>query len=212
MLKSIIFTVSLVLSAMAFAQDTRTFFFAQVGNSYSAAIFSSDPDIGRRITRTEIVLLLRVHPGSDASEFFTDILLPIDTDAGTSVFTLSGVQQNWSGSGDFEFLDETPDYNGTLRAGRYGAETFGVHGEILDGSGITVYLDPPRCVTDIDDGSGSGTPDGGVTIDDLLYYLLLFGDGDARADLDDGSGTGSPDGGVTIEDLLFFLARFDLGC
>jgi hypothetical protein len=33
---------------------------------------------------------------------------------------------------------------------------------------------PPACVADVDDGSGSGTPDGGVTIDDLLYFLLRF--------------------------------------
>lgn len=68
------------------------------------------------------------------------------------------------------------------------------------------------CVADFDDGSGTGTPDGGVTIDDLLYYLNLFVEGDAAADIDDGSGNGTPDGGVTIDDLLFFLARFDAGC
>ncbi len=70
----------------------------------------------------------------------------------------------------------------------------------------------PRCPADVDDGTGNGTPDGGVTIEDLLYYLALFGDGDARADLDDGSGTGTPDGGVTIEDLLYFALRYQGGC
>lgn len=70
----------------------------------------------------------------------------------------------------------------------------------------------PGCVADIDDGSGSGQCDGGVTIDDLLYYLIIFDEGDVRADVDDGSGTGTPDGGVTIDDLLYFLARFDAGC
>ena len=30
------------------------------------------------------------------------------------------------------------------------------------------------CVADVDDGSGSGVPDGGVTIDDLLYFLLRY--------------------------------------
>ena len=28
--------------------------------------------------------------------------------------------------------------------------------------------------SDVDDGSSTGTPDGGVTIDDLLYYLQRF--------------------------------------
>ena len=70
----------------------------------------------------------------------------------------------------------------------------------------------PVCVADVDDGTGSGTPDGGVTIDDLLYYLAIFNIGDVSADVDDGSGTGTPDGGVTIDDLLYYLARFNAGC
>lgn len=68
------------------------------------------------------------------------------------------------------------------------------------------------CVADFDDGSGSGVPDGGVTIDDLLYYLGLFGDGASCADVDNGTFTGTQDGGVTIDDLLYFLARFADGC
>jgi photosystem II stability/assembly factor-like uncharacterized protein len=70
----------------------------------------------------------------------------------------------------------------------------------------------PPCVVDMDNGSGTGTPDGGVTIDDLLFYLALFDAGDVRADVDNGTATGTPDGGVTIDDLLYFLIRFDLGC
>lgn len=72
-------------------------------------------------------------------------------------------------------------------------------------------MDRP-CFADLDDGSATGTPDGGVTIDDHLYYTAIFADGLAAADLDDGSMTGTPDGGVTTEDLLFFLARYADGC
>lgn len=68
------------------------------------------------------------------------------------------------------------------------------------------------CPADRDDGSGLGHPDGGVTIDDLLYYLGIFGEGSAAADIDDGSGTGTRDGGVTIDDLLYYLVRFEEGC
>lgn len=79
-----------------------------------------------------------------------------------------------------------------------------------------LFLLDPRphvsCPADVDDGTATGTPDGGVTIDDLLYFLVLFGDGSVGADLDDGSGQGRPDGGVTIEDLLFYLDHFTAGC
>jgi hypothetical protein len=79
----------------------------------------------------------------------------------------------------------------------------------------TYLLEVPErgsCFADLDDGSGTGTPDGGITVDDLLYYLALFEAGDIDADVDDGSGLGHPDGGVTIDDLLFFLLRFEQGC
>lgn len=68
------------------------------------------------------------------------------------------------------------------------------------------------CVGDVDNGSGNGVCDGGVTIDDLLYYLSEFSAGTTRADVDDGSGHGTPDGGVTIDDLLYYLFRFEAGC
>lgn len=68
------------------------------------------------------------------------------------------------------------------------------------------------CVADTDDGNATGTCDGGVTVDDLLYYLGRFESGAAQADVDDGSGLGSPDGGVTIDDLLYYLGRFEAGC
>jgi len=68
------------------------------------------------------------------------------------------------------------------------------------------------CAADLDDGSGTGVQDGGVDINDLLYFLAAFEAGSALADLDDGSQSGSPDGGVDINDLLFFLTHFESGC
>ncbi|MGD9789671.1 MAG: agmatine deiminase family protein [Phycisphaerales bacterium] len=81
-----------------------------------------------------------------------------------------------------------------------------------DSDAAFTILGTNPCVADFDDGTGSGTPDGGVTIDDLLYYIAYFNLGAIRTDIDDGSGTGTPDGGVTIDDLLYFLARFNQGC
>ncbi|QQS08366.1 MAG: hypothetical protein IPK69_10235 [Phycisphaerales bacterium] len=78
---------------------------------------------------------------------------------------------------------------------------------------LTLDFTPaPTCVADVDDGTGSGTPDGGVTVDDLLYYLTIYGQGALAADVDDGSGTGTTDGGVTVDDLLYYLTRFNAGC
>lgn len=71
---------------------------------------------------------------------------------------------------------------------------------------------PEPCVADFDDGSATGTRDGGVTVDDLIYYLQLFEVGDVAADVDDGSGTGQRDLGVTIDDLVYFISRFEGGC
>ncbi len=79
---------------------------------------------------------------------------------------------------------------------------------------LTVTYTPLQnvCPADLDDGSGTGTPDAGVDINDLLYFLVQFEAGSEDADLDNGSGTGTPDGGVDINDLLYFLLRFEGGC
>jgi uncharacterized membrane protein len=76
----------------------------------------------------------------------------------------------------------------------------------------TIPMPPVACPADLDNGSGTGTPDGGVDVNDLLYFLVQFEAGAATADLDNGSGSGTPDGGVDINDLLFFLAHFEAGC
>jgi len=68
------------------------------------------------------------------------------------------------------------------------------------------------CPADIDDGSGTGRRDGGVTIEDLTYYISIYVRGARAADVDDGSGQGIRDGGVTIEDLLYFLGAYEQGC
>ncbi len=77
---------------------------------------------------------------------------------------------------------------------------------------VVVTVDPYHCPSDLDDGSGSGTPDGGTDINDLLFFLARYEAADLPADLDDGSGSGTPDGGVDINDLLFFLSHYETGC
>jgi hypothetical protein len=78
-----------------------------------------------------------------------------------------------------------------------------------------VFVVKTLCYADLDnDGilDNGGNPDGGVDINDLLYFLVGFEAGLPVVDLDNGSGTGTPDGGVDINDLLFFLVRFEGGC
>ncbi|QQS07891.1 MAG: multicopper oxidase domain-containing protein [Phycisphaerales bacterium] len=76
----------------------------------------------------------------------------------------------------------------------------------------TYHADLVYCPADLDDATQTGACDGAVTIDDLLYFIDRFQDGDAIADLDDGSGTGVGDYAVTIDDLLFYIERFADGC
>ncbi len=74
------------------------------------------------------------------------------------------------------------------------------------------FATPCRCVADVDDGTGTGTRDDAVTVDDLLYYLEVFATGDIAADIDEGSGTGTHDDAVTVDDLLYYFERFQAGC
>lgn len=69
-----------------------------------------------------------------------------------------------------------------------------------------------ECDADMDDGTGTGTEDGAVTIDDLFYFLDAFAAGIRDADLDDGTFSGERDGAVTVDDLVYFLKKFDVGC
>jgi hypothetical protein len=86
------------------------------------------------------------------------------------------------------------------------------HGLINTVNSISSFTLVSSCPADLDNGSGTGTTDGGVDINDLLYFLQRFEAGSIAADLDNASGTGTPDGGVDINDLLFFLAHFEQGC
>ncbi len=110
-------------------------------------------------------------------------------------------------SGNFPSVFAMNVWNGNLVVGG----DFTAAGSV-PARGLVTRAACPRCVADVDDGSATGSPDGGVTTDDLLYYLAIFSDGNTRADLDNGTFSGTPDGGVTIDDLLFFLVRFEAGC
>lgn len=80
----------------------------------------------------------------------------------------------------------------------------------------TIFMDDffyfPSCAADVDDGSGTGTSDGGVDINDLLYFLSQFEAGAEGADLSSSDFPGISDAGVDISDLLYMLEHFESGC
>lgn len=116
--------------------ETVEFHFANVGMSYSAALFADDPIVGKSVEGARIVLEVEAFEGSDAANFFTDILLPIDPLPGndpTLVYT--GEELGWMGAGIFRLELETSQLNGTLIARRFGAESpaENFNGRILEG-------------------------------------------------------------------------------
>ncbi len=121
---------------------------------------------------------------------------------------------NWTNTG----LPFAPaDFTGSWQFNR----TVPVGGDIIVTAsyGIGTYVPPGGtvCPADLDnDGNfaNGGAPDGAITIDDLLYFLVGFEGGSTAVDLDnDGDpAVGTPDGAVTVDDLLFFLVRFENGC
>lgn len=146
----------------------------------------------------------------------------------TVAVTLSGPGTSYSASVEDGSL-VTDHVSGTMQPGSYtfvmdGSGTLEFTGPGGNGSGAggtpqpmyqLIMTAPAGCPVDLDsdgDFSNGGTPDGGVDINDLLYFLTGFESGSAAVDLDNGSGDGVPDGGVDINDLLFFLVHFELGC
>jgi hypothetical protein len=135
----------LAIAAAAFALSTAdakaeiaTFFFAQVGNSYSAFPPGDDPIVGQEIVEARIFLNLNVTAG-DAASFFTDISFPLDPLPGNdSALVLTGEELGWSGVGPFEYTETSQRFNGTFVSRRFGAETpgEGYEGQILEGSRI----------------------------------------------------------------------------
>jgi hypothetical protein len=125
--------------------------------------------------------------------------------------TMKADVQNWlnNPAANFGWLLKSPETtNGTAKRFISG-DSFNTFQVPM----LTVNYTPPvACPADLDNGSGNGTPDGGVDVNDLLYFLVQFEAGAVAADLDNGSGTGTPDGGVDINDLLYFLVRFEGGC
>lgn len=163
-----------------------------------------------------------------AGGFSNDIWYNVNADGGTgSRVTVWTTGANfdarlalYDGAGCANFDTRTLNCgNGAGNDARVSRIAYGVQNYTLragggnNSSGNGVLHVNVGCIMDIDDGSGNGIPDGGVTIDDLLYFLAAYEAGDAAADFDDdGVAPYHPDGAVTIDDLLAVLQLFPAGC
>ncbi len=185
------FTATLVLSADF---DTQMFLFSLDG---MGLVFNDDSATTRQSTITEAMI-----PGPGE---YVLAIAGWDRDPVSAAGLELWADQPFTG-------ERAPDGPAASQpiAGWLGDGTFGRYTIAL--TGACFINESPACVADLDDGSGTGTPDGAVTIDDLLYYLGVFTSGDIEADVDDGSGSATPDGAVTIDDLLYLLVRFQQGC
>lgn len=182
------------ISDAALAQDTTFIPFANVGQSYSAAVFDGDPRIGRQVVSATVTLHLNVNAGSSATYFFTDLLLPVDSGA---TVIIDGNELHWAGSGQFNLVYETTALNGLFIARRYGAETFGVAGSITADSGVILHF-ASSCLADFNS-------DSVVDIFDYLDFVAAFSESLPIADFND-------DAIVDFFDYLDFVQAFSAGC
>jgi hypothetical protein len=126
------FVCTAAFPALAF--QTVAFNFAQVGTSYSAFLPPDSPLIGKEVISARIYLNVESFPGSNAANFFTDLSFP----GNENVLVLLGSDLGWSGSGKFDFFEETKLFNGIFVSARFAGETPGENfdGTILEGSRV----------------------------------------------------------------------------
>jgi hypothetical protein len=185
-------------------------------------IANNDPDVPSLVVNvTGVVVSANQPPVANAGPDQT--VTDIDKN-GSQLITLNGsastdpqgngtiIEYRWTETGTILATGASPTANVTLPVGSH-TVTLRVTdaGSLFSTDNVLITVNP-GCVADVDDGNGTGTPDGGVGVEDLLYYLDLYDAGNLGADVDDGTGTGTHDGGVGIEDLLYYLARYDAGC
>jgi hypothetical protein len=123
--------------------QAREFIFAGAGTSYTGVIFQGDPIIGQESTHARILLTITVNAGGNAADFAADISFPIDPFPGsTNVLNISGIEEGWSGTGTFSIDRTVTAYNGTFRAGLFGAETILMNGFVHEGSVVQFFTVP----------------------------------------------------------------------
>lgn len=123
--------------------DTATFFFTDPGTTYTGFIFPGDPRIGGHVYQARIYLDLEVFEGADASQFDTDLTLPIIPDDGASpLITFNGADLGWSGSGEFHHYVETKAHNGIFIDTLFGAASAPLDAVLLKSARIELDYTP----------------------------------------------------------------------
>ena len=215
--------VSAAATALAIDPDDWVLITSKTAGTYTsgpAKVISASPAIGAALSSApaSIVIGLSEPVNALASRFTLTgpgggVPFTFTYNAGTLQATLTPTAPLGAGTYTVGVLDTL-----TTVTGSYALDGEVVGGALPSGDGTAggsaswTFGVAPSCPADIDAGSGTGTPDGGVDINDLLYFLDQYEGGLLAADLDDGSGTGTPDGGVDINDLLFYLGHYEGGC
>ncbi|MFG0284502.1 MAG: GC-type dockerin domain-anchored protein [Phycisphaerales bacterium JB039] len=161
--------------------------------------------VGCRIVETRVFITFTPDPGVDAADLYSGFDVPVilDDPAGSTRIELIGADLGWSGQGTFGYGLSTTDFNGVVRAGRFGWEIRSVDelrpmsGNFLDNSRIE-FVVRCACYADCDE-SGS------LDLFDFLCFQNQFGAGDPAADCD-GSGV------LDLFDFLCFQNEFAAGC
>ena len=171
---------------------------------FDYGFFGTDA-VGCRIVETRIFITFLPDTGVDAADFYSGFDVPVilDDPTGSTRIELIGADLGWSGQGTFGYGLSTTDFNGVVRAGRFGWEIRAVDpadpmsGNFRDKSRIEFVVES-ACYADCDQS-------GELDLFDFLCFKNLFAAADPAADCDES-------GVLDLFDFLCFQNAFAAGC
>ena len=98
--------------------------------------FGGNQPVEGWIVKTRVFIDYAAGQGQNAANFESNFDVPVlDPLGGTARMAISWAGLGWSGQGQFSYSDETDDFNGEIRTGRFGWALFG-GGKLKQGSRI----------------------------------------------------------------------------